>query len=73
MSVKHSKSLISEHLGRVVKFIVLHLKEAFHTLALIRSVYQIGFLAENWQSYVLADQVRVGPQFNQICMGVSVT
>lgn len=73
LGVAHPKDVITEDSARCIELLVLHLKEARSAHGLIVSFNRLHFLTEDWKSHFLTNEVGVGPQFNQIGVGETVT
>ena len=72
LGLTHTEELGAVYAARAVKLLVLHRQEALPADCFIIALYRLNLLAENWQSDLLADEVRVGSQLNQVRMGVAV-
>ena len=71
LRIRHTEHIAAEDARRRVELLVFHLEEAFAADALIRPFDRSDGGTEDWQAHVLADQVGVWPQFDQVSMGVA--
>lgn len=72
-SAWNSKKLVLVSIAIGIELVVFHADEWVARHRFLAALYEAYRLTQDWQSDVLADQVRIWAQLDQVCVGEALT